>query len=53
MFAKHDMTKFRSIRPYQVLSEPWRRFIYTSNRNNSMKELFMSLLLQFVWIELL
>jgi len=43
---------FQSIRSHQVLSEPWRRSIYTidlsvkiiciytSSRNNSMKELF-------------
>jgi len=30
---------FRSIRPHQVLSEPWRRSIYTGSRNNSINEL--------------
>jgi len=31
---------FQSIRLHQVLSEPWRRSIYASSRNNSIKELF-------------
>jgi len=36
---------FRSIKPHQVLSEPWRRSICTSSRNNPIKELFHLIIL--------
>jgi len=34
-FSEHDRL-FRSSRPHQVLSEPWRRSIHTSGRSSFM-----------------
>jgi len=44
------MNMFRSIRSYKLHSEPWRRSIYISSRNNTIKKVFYLLGIYTSWL---